>query len=272
MGPHHLLVTALAVLAGATLSNTTRIVALFLGPTEAWLQEPAHSAIGLVALCLGALLPLGFVASLAQRPPVKVDNRPSPPLPFAAVLAFAALALAVSLAPHHPVDVSAPIKDQVLPANLGHTPGSTIVLTTEEEAYFNLYGGSVEKRSYGAHSAMLIRTTQPVRHLHSPANCLRGSGHEVTRLGIRPDELPTTVWRTIDPDGMAWRVETSLLSAHGRTAETVSEVVWHWMAEPETWMLLERISPWTTCEQNPSMCTDFDAALLAAIDFQRETS
>ncbi len=263
----------IAVLAGALVANTTRIVLLFAGPTEVLLQQPAHSVVGLIALSVGSALPLLFATTLQDRRPLggSLGLSVSWSAPWAA--AFATAAAIVALLPHSPVDVSEEITAAALPMNLGDRLGQALPLTDEESAYFDAYGGRVERRVYadsrGTHAALLIQTTQPVRHLHSPANCLRGTGHTVTRLGIRPDRLPTTVWKTVDPDGLAWRVETSLVSATGIGAETVSEVVWHWMREPETtWMLVERVSPWGLCDSDPEQCAAFDAELFATIDLE----
>jgi len=269
IGPRGALVGTAAVLVGALVANATRIVLLFAGPTEVLLQQPLHSLVGLVALSVGSAFPLLFASTLQDRGPLGGSIGPTVSWSARSAGAFAAVTTVVALLPHSPMDISEEITEAALPLNLGTRVGESLPLTDEEAAYFDAYGGRVERRRYDTHSALLIQTTQPVRHLHSPANCLRGTGHAVTRLGIRPDSLPTTVWKTVDPQGLAWRVETSLVSAGGIGAETVSEVVWHWMREPHTtWMLVERVSPWELCEAEPTRCSAFDAELFATIDLE----
>ena len=259
----------LAVLLGALVANTARIVILFAGPTEVLLEQPAHGLVGLVALAMGSAIPVAFSASLQDRAPVGGSSRRTVSWSPVGGLAFASAALVVAFLPHSPVDVSDEIVEAALPANLGDRLGVSLPLSDEESAYFGAYGGRVERRRYDDHAALLIQTTQPVRHLHSPANCLRGAGHQVTRLGIRPDRVPTTVWKTVDLDGEAWRVETSLVSSAGLSAETISEVVWLWMRQPDqTWMLVERVSPWGLCESEPARCASFDAELFSTIDLE----
>jgi hypothetical protein len=38
-----------------------------------------------------------------------------------------------------------------------------------------------------------------------------------------------------------------------------------------TWSLVERISPWTSCERFPDRCRDFEGALFASLDLPLET-
>ena len=57
----------------------------------------------------------------------------------------------------------------------------------------------------------------------------------------------------------------------GEAATSVSEVVWRWTFEPDsTWSLIERITPWTTCEASPERCREFEGALLASLDLPME--
>jgi exosortase/archaeosortase family protein len=274
---------ALAVAVGAFAANTLRIAALFacaLGglPAE---DEPWHSGLGAAALAFGAI-PL--FAVLARAP----ARRPLPPRralrfavrrrtgrivrPWLAALAASAAGIAVSAAPHRPLDVAAPERGVALPAVLGRFAGSDVPLRDVERRYYESWGGAVAKRAYddGAgipHTALLVRTRAPLRHLHGPDRCLIGAGHEVTRIGVAPGTVPTVLYRSVAPDGAEWRVEASFVSDSGERASSVSEVVWRWQHAPGTrWALVERISPWSACELSPERCRDFDRALFASLD------
>jgi len=270
-----------AVAAGAWLANVTRIVALFAGARAGWpvALEPWHGLLGTAALALGAL-PLLAVAS---RWPARRPQRGSgwPPgrdrsLPWPAAAAVSLLGLAVAHAPERPVDVASRGRAaRQLPERSGTWVGEAIPPSDLERRYFARYGGSVQKRLYrderrgarAVHTAMLVRTNAPLRHLHGPDRCLLGAGHRVTRLGVRPGAFPTVVYRSEAPDGRAWRVEASFVSDAGARAHDVSQALWHWLARPDdTWSLVERITPFALCERDPARCADFDGALFAALD------
>ena len=158
-----------------------------------------------------------------------------------------------------------------LPASLGVLSGRPVALQEQERSYYARYGGGVEKRTYDdgsvAHTALLVRTQAPLRHLHGPDRCLLGAGHEVTRIGVRPGAIPSVIYRSVAPDGRAWRVEASFVSDAGVSASGVSEVVWRWLERPgDGWNLIERISAWEICERAPERCRSFDRALFAALD------
>ncbi len=268
------LLGAAAVLAGAWLTNTLRIVILALGPTEQWLLEPAHTVVGLVALAAGAALPLWVARRLPERVPesarhvaASLDHRWWRLMG----LAFSAAALWVVQAPHRPLDVSADPRTAQLPAVLGPWLGQPGEPTEQEQRYFKQYGGELQRVRYdtgAGHTVLLVSTTAPVRHLHSPRACLQGAGHTVERLGLQPGAPePTVVWRSVDPDGHAWRVQTTFLSAAGTTADSASEVVWRWLAEPGVpWMLVERVTPWEACQVEPGRCEALDHHLFASLE------
>jgi hypothetical protein len=190
--------------------------------------------------------------------------------------AFSLGALAVALAPAHPVDVSRSAFSRTLPANLGAWPGEGLDLSAQERAYFDSFGGSVSRRAYrrpgGAmHSVLLVTSSAPLRHLHEPEECLAWAGFRLERLGLRPGRVPTVLWKATGPDGAAWRVEASYASESGEGAASLPEVVWRWMARPEAaWSLVERVSPWSLCETDPRPCRHFDRVLFAALDLPFE--
>lgn len=272
----------LAVAGGAFAANTARIAALLAGSIAGLpvSEEPWHSGLGTAALVFGALPLLAAVASAparsAQRLPLALclgtrARSRGFASPWLAALAVSALGIAVAAAPHHPLDVTAPERVS-LPVSLGRFAGSDVPLREIERRYFETWGGAVAKRSYddGAglpHTALLVRTRAPLRHLHGPDRCLLGAGHEVTRLGVVPGSIPTVLYRSVAPDGTAWRVQASFVSDRGERASSVSEVVWRWHRAPgSTWSLVERISPWSACEAQPERCRSFDWALFASLD------
>ena len=272
---------ALAVAVGALAANTARIAALFalaLARVPAT-EEPWHSGIGAAALALGALPLLAAVARAPARRPKhaaarradRVGARRIAP-PWLAGLAVSAVGIAVAAAPHHPVDAVAPDRSLYLPTTLGPFAGADVPLREIERRYYETWGGAVGKRRYDdgagpSHTALLVRTRSPLRHLHGPDRCLLGAGHEVTRIGVVPGAVPTVLYRSVAPDGTAWRVEASFVSDRGERASSVSEVVWRWQAAPgAAWTLVQRISPWEACERDPERCRRFDGALFASLD------
>lgn len=279
-GASRLALGTLAILGGAILANTLRVIALFLG---AWLEAPVgeapwHELLGLLCLALGAL-PL---LRLAGRLPLREARRSlriepalrwsSTPLSWPSALAVAILGFGVALAPEHPLDVSTASAGPGLPHRLGEFEGTPVALAEQERHYFERYGGGAHKHVYDdgtgrPHTALVVRTRSPLRHLHGPDRCLLGAGHEVTRIGVRRSSVPTVIYRSVAPDGRPWRVEASFVSDSGRLATGVSEVVWLWLEHPgETWSLVERISPWSVCEQDPERCGRLERALFTALD------
>jgi exosortase/archaeosortase family protein len=279
MGFIHAATAALAVVAGALFANTLRIVALFAGTQigAPVLHEPWHSLIGISCLAAGAM-PLLVLATRRPTHEAAVSAvspgtaAPAHTTMWVALL-FSTAGLLIAIVPPHPMDVAAAAAPRyLLPRTLGAWVGEPLKLQAHEGAYFERFGGHAEKRLYRdgvglAHVALLVRTTAPLRHLHSPDTCLIGSGHRVTRLGVRPGSVPTEMWRSVAPDGQSWRVEVSYVSSAGEHAATVSEAVWRWLHHPHgTWSLIERISPWSLCDADAQPCRAFDTALFANLD------
>lgn len=266
-----------SVLLGALLANALRVVLLFEGVRAALPvgEEPWHSAIGIVCLALGCL-PLLLIAR--RCPPRRADASEVPALAPrrrrpALAAGFSLAACAVALAPARPIDVSHAPATMHLPTSLDGAIGETVALRDIERLYFERYGGHAEKRVYRSasgetHGVLLVQTSAPLRHLHEPDLCLSAAGHRVTRLGVRPGVIPAEVWRSVAPDGETWRVEVSIASDAGETADTVSEAVWRWFLRPgPTWSLVQRLSPWSECQADESACRAFDESLFAALEF-----
>ena len=283
--PGRAALVAVAVAVGALASNALRVVVLYAGarlgtPLQ---DEPWHSAIGCAVLVVGAL-PVLFTAlptparhARFQRPfGVQLGTRRRAgleilPEPVVAVLLLVA-AWAVLFTPEEPLDASLPLAPRPLPEVLGGRLGETLPTSELERLYFERYGGSVSKRAYAGHTAMVVRTASPLRHLHGPDRCLIGAGHRVTRLGVRHGRVPTVVYRSVAPDGRAYRIEASYVDDRGRSAASVSQVLWRWLDEPGAWSLVERITPWSLCARDPARCAAFDADLFAALDLPSPVS
>jgi len=82
-------------------------------------------------------------------------------------------AVIVSL-PRTPIDVARPDIKISLPLMIDNHEGTPSQLLPKEKTYFTQYGGAAAKASYGNNGLLLIQTSSPLRHLHSPDECLRG--------------------------------------------------------------------------------------------------
>lgn len=119
----------------------------------------------------------------------------------------------------------------------------------------------------GNNSALLIRTTSPLRHLHAPDECLRGLGFAVQYQGLHYQPLPTAVYLATAKNGSQWRVAVTFYSEQKHFTTNVAEVVWRWFQQPHsTWYALQRITP----IQTPLASVQaWDDALFAALDLNR---
>jgi len=281
------LLLGVMTLASALLANVLRIsfLATFIAYPEKIgginvMMQPTHDLIGLFCLLVAAL-PLVFVSSL---PHSGVVTHPAtlqrgetgrwsvhhciPTLERGndKLIAFGFLILAaiiVSL-PRQPLDVSDNRSALNLPAYLNGQYGKAVELSQQEQAYFTQYGGSALKMRYGNASALLIRTNSPLRHLHTPDDCLRGLGFSVEYQGVQYQPLPTVIYLATAKDGSQWRVAVTFYSEQHEFTTNVSEVVWRWLQQPQrTWYALQRITPVYITD---SKAKQWDNALFAALD------
>ena len=179
-------------------------------------------------------------------------------------LGFLILAGGIVNLPRTPIDVARPDIKVSLPLMIDNLEGVPSPLLPKEKTYFTQYGGAAAKASYGDNGLLLIQTSSPLRHLHSPDECLRGLGFEVQHLGISYDTIPTAVYKATTVEGQSYRIAVSFISDQGHTTSNVSEAVWHWMQGSKgVWSAIQRISPW---EQDASITRRWDRAVLAALD------
>jgi exosortase O len=244
------------------------------------MAEPGHSLLGLVALALGCL-PILFWARFTEdssKPRDRIDDSNSETSfarsnfvvhifkthPGTMALGFLIVAAIIVSLPRTPVDVAKPNIKISLPMMINNQEGVLSPLLPKEKIYFTQYGGAAAKASYGNNGLLLIQTSSPLRHLHSPDECLRGLGFKVQHVGISYNTIPTAVYKATTVEGKSYRIAVSFFSDQGHHTSNVSEAVWRWVQEPgSVWSAVQRISPW---EQDTTLTRQWDRAVLAALD------
>ena len=110
----------------------------------------------------------------------------------------------------------------------------------------------------------VVRTTSPLRHLHSPETCLLGMGYSVKFLGTRYEPIPSSVYEATGPDGRVWTVVVSFVSDDGQHTSSVGEAVWSWLnGSSRSWQSIQRI----TLKSLPDADRiSFENAALSALD------
>jgi hypothetical protein len=255
------------------------------------MAQPYHDLIGLVCLTLAAL-PLVCLSGrrvvtiklIPPNPPFSKGGKTSPfekggelargrwgiYIRHFTALGFVILAAVIISLPRQPLDVSDTRTALSLPVYLNGEYAQTVELSEKEQNYFTQYGGTALKRRYGDSSVLLIRSNSPLRHIHTPDDCLRGLGFEVQYQGVYFQPLPTAVYLATAKDGSQWRVAVSFYSEQGQFTTNVSEVVWRWLQQPHsTWYALQRITPLYIPE---SKAKAWDNALFAALDLTYQES
>lgn len=272
---------------GAFVANIARITGVAAGLARPDLvlgidvaAGSAHELIGLAGLAIGSA-PLfigiacvtrrGGVASRAragQRDVPAVTGQLLAPTRWAPLLAtgFLLAALAITLVPGHPVDVSRAVDEPWLPASLHGVPVERVELTPREARYFTKHGGVAIKARCGALSLLVVRTTAPLRHLHSPDECLRGAGWRVDPAGFVSSPLPSARYDCDAPDGTRVIVRVGYVSDRGETATSPAEAAWRWLAHRDaTWTSIQRSAP----EGSQRALDEVDAILAQAFDAPR---
>jgi exosortase/archaeosortase family protein len=276
------LLIGLVTLASALLANVIRIsfLATFIAFPEKIggidvMAQPYHDLIGLVCLTLAALPLVAY--AMRTETPVQQTGRWSvhsgiPTLERwndkLVALCFVILATVIISLPRQPLDVSDTHTALSLPVYLNGEYAQAVELSQKEQNYFTQYGGTALKRRYGDSSVLLIRSNSPLRHIHTPDDCLRGLGFDVQYQGVYYQPLPTAVYLATAKDGSQWRVAVSFYSEQRQFTTNVSEVVWRWLQQPHsTWYALQRITPIYIPE---STAKQWDNALFAALDLSTQ--
>lgn len=241
--------------------NALRIALLGAGIAHAdWLgfsvmSPPWHEAIGLLGVVVIACALYAFMnllnsststhtpdlpclsSSQPQRRPA-TDHRRQALL----LLALFPLALSIGAIKPRPLDVTPPLPPLQAPAVAADFIAQPQPLTAQEQLYFTSYGGSASRLRYGPHTLLLVTTASPLRHLHDPAICMSANGYAVELIGT-DHSRGTTVYRARHADLGEYFLLVSYVSADGRVATSISEVVWHWLRQPSRWTMVQRIVP-----------------------------
>jgi exosortase/archaeosortase family protein len=284
-GPGQALGGITVTLAAALVANIVRICILAAGIAKPELffgidvmEQPWHDLVGLVTLLIGGA-PIIAWASLIHRVPrparaAAAPSRQQRPRiaprinPIIPAIAFLALAAVIVNLPHRPVDV---VKRDItidLPERLAGYRAQPIALSTSEESYFVQFGGAAAKAGYGPNNLLIVRTSAPLRHLHTPEDCLRGLGFDVDYLGVTYTPAPTAIYRARSQDGQAWLVHVSFVSDAGDITTNIAEAVWRWMQPPGgVWSAVQRITPVDIPEADRLA---WDRAVFASLDLPTE--
>lgn len=276
----------IAALAG----NVLRIVMLalgiaypqFIGGIDV-MAAPWHEAIGVVTIAV----PVAVVYVWSRRltlPPMTPTNRFNATnlvqgTPLRGIVSplrdaryakpvlgvgLVVLAIVIVSLPARPLDISRTMQPLQLPAWLNGHPATPLTLTRLEQQYFSQYGGAVARSAYGNQVLLVVKTSSPLRHIHSPDDCLRGMGHTVRYQGQTRGRLPSAIYRSTDPDGRQWRISVSYVSQHGQRVTSIGHAAWIWLQQPgSTWTMVQRISPW---QETNGIVQGFDDAVVTALD------
>lgn len=234
----------------ALLGNALRISFLAIGiafgqPVGIDVMAPVpHTVIGLVVV---GFVTLGLVRWAARVTPSsphpgRATFKLPPQLRLYAATAFASTALAVGWLPTRPADASAPLPPPAAPLYAAGLTAAGAPLSPQEAAYFNRFGGSAARASYGPYGLLVVSTQSPLRHLHDPAICLRGMGYQVVLLGT--DHATSSTIYQAERGTQAYRVHVTYQAANQQLASSIGEVVWRWLADPsQRWTMIQRIEP-----------------------------
>ena len=154
---------------------------------------------------------------------------------------FCFAALVGSIRPQ-PLDASPPLQTPVLPVVAADFFAEPQALSDQEESYFAQYGGGASKASFGPYGLLLVRTSSPLRHLHDPTVCWKGLGYQVSLHST--DHVENAVIYQASRDEERYWLKIRYRADDGRSANSVSEAVWHWMRQPDIpWTMVQQVIP-----------------------------
>lgn len=285
-GPGQALAGLVSALAAALAANIVRICILAVGIARPELflninvmDQPWHDLVGLVTLLIGGAPIIAWARWIYRAPKPRPDlagkDAPWPWLqiaprlnPLMPAIAFLALALVIINLSPRPVDVARRDISIDLPERLAGYRAQPIALADIEKSYFVQYGGAAAKAGYGPNNLLIVRTSAPLRHLHTPDECLRGLGFDVDYLGMTYTPVPTAIYRARAQDGKAWLVHVSFVSDGGYITSNIAEAVWRWMQSPgQVWSTVQRITPIGMPETDRLA---WDRAVFASLDLPFE--
>ncbi len=231
------------------------------------MAQPLHDGIGYFTVVL-SLLPLFFFYRSSETSPSSLSLPLDLSVPkwvhMPAAAGFVGLAIVIVSLPRQALDVSHSLQKASMPLQLLGHPRTEQALLPMEQAYFEQYGGTAQKALYGPIGLTLVQTTSPLRHLHSPEDCLRGLGYRVAFLGTRFEPVPTALFRAEGPDGEAWHVAVTYTASTGFATSNVAEAIWHWLKHPGSeWTSVQRITPWGMHDADRQ---SFEGAAVSALE------
>lgn len=241
-------------LIAAFMVNVIRIVLLAIGlayVTEIDVMAPPyHDLIGLIALGIGIIPILWWAMKVPKAKPAKMFKvfkgfKVNLSKNWRVIsLIFLIFAVVIVNLPVYPVDVARKVSSPTLPSFIGNfraIPGS---LSPQERNYFTQYGGGAAKASYGPFGLLVVNTSAPLRHLHTPIQCLSGAGHKVRYVTSTYGRLPTAIYHSTDPQGQKWLIRVTFIDDNGMMTPYVSEAVWQWLQNRNiNWTMVQRIAP-----------------------------
>lgn len=234
------------VVTSAIAANTVRIVLLAEGIVYRdalgldVMSQPWHDIVGLLCLAL-ALIPVIGWARIA--PASEQVWRLTAPGPRAALVMLAVGLSSLAFVNPRPIDVSSPIDPPRLPQMVAGYVGVESPLSPVESRYFATFGGGAARAIYGSISVLVVKTQSPLRHIHTPEECMAGAGWDVTRLGITGRTHPGATWR-VRRGEESMDIRASYVSSKGHVVTNVEEAIFNWLGDPSTvWTAVERTYP-----------------------------
>lgn len=228
--------------------NVIRIVLLAIAYVTEFdvMASPYHDLIGLTALGIGIIPIVLWAMKVPKAKPVKVfkANFSQNWQVRLISLIFVIFAIVIVNLPVYPIDVARVVKSPILPAFIGDFSAVKGSLLPQERDYFTQYGGGAAKASYGPYGLLVVKTSAPLRHLHTPIACLSGAGHKVRYVTSTYGRLPSAIYHSTDPQGQQWLIRVTFVADNGMMTPYVSEAVWQWLQNRNiNWTMVQRIAP-----------------------------
>ncbi len=248
--------------------NVIRIVLLAIGLAYEIdvMASPYHDLIGLIALGIGIIPIILWAMKVPKAQPVKVfkiNLSQNWPVRLISVIFVISAIIIVNL-PVYPVDVAKESKSPSLPAFIGNEAAVPGNLLPQERHYFTQYGGGAAKASYGPFGLLVVSTSAPLRHLHTPIECLSGAGHEVRYVTSTYEHLPTAIYHSTDPQGRQWLIRVTFFNENGMMTPYISEAVWQWLQNRNVnWTMVQRIAPFYSQKEERD---EWDVAVARALE------
>jgi exosortase/archaeosortase family protein len=177
---------------------------------------------------------------------------------------FIILAIVIVNFPTYPIDVARKIEPPILPTFINNLPAIHVSLSPNEQNFFTQYGGGSAKANYGQFGLLLVSTSAPLRHLHTPMECLGYIGHKVRYVISTFGRIPTAIYHSTDLNGQQWQIRVTFVDENGTMTPYVSEVAWQWLQNRHmTWTMIQRIAPLYTPKNE---IEEWDIAVTRALE------